>query len=153
MFLQVCGELALKERGKRRFCQTFVLHPQSAKKFYVHDDVFQWLDKAFNEQLPSFGDLSAVEVSSPTQLNGHKSTSSVENVTVDTPKVAAEPEAEVLTVEPETKICNDDLPYANVDVSVEAPKEIAPVPKESDSKSQDVKPKSWVCFIYQPFLM
>ncbi|VDO88754.1 unnamed protein product [Heligmosomoides polygyrus] len=43
--LQVCGEVAT-----RRFFQTFILGQQSAKKFYVQNDIFQFLDVAFHSE-------------------------------------------------------------------------------------------------------
>lgn len=41
--LQVCGEVST-----RRFFQTFILAQQSAKKFYVQNDIFQFVDVAFH---------------------------------------------------------------------------------------------------------
>ncbi|KHN77986.1 Ras GTPase-activating protein-binding protein 2 [Toxocara canis] len=49
---QVCGELSMNEQPGRRFLQTFVLCPQTPKKYYVHNDVFQWLDRAFVDLVP-----------------------------------------------------------------------------------------------------
>ncbi|VDL80516.1 unnamed protein product [Nippostrongylus brasiliensis] len=43
--LQVCGEVAT-----RRFFQTFILGQQSAKKFYVQNDIFQFVDVAFHSE-------------------------------------------------------------------------------------------------------
>ncbi|KAK6058329.1 nuclear transport factor 2 domain protein [Cooperia oncophora] len=43
--LQVCGEVAT-----RRFIQTFILGQQSAKKFYVQNDIFEFLDVAFQSE-------------------------------------------------------------------------------------------------------
>lgn len=37
---------------KRRFLQTFILCPQTPKKYYVLNDVFQWLDRAFGDPIP-----------------------------------------------------------------------------------------------------
>ncbi|KAK6750017.1 hypothetical protein RB195_002175 [Necator americanus] len=43
--LQVCGEVST-----RRFFQTFILGQQSAKKFYVQNDIFQFVDVAFHSE-------------------------------------------------------------------------------------------------------
>ena len=33
----------------RRFMQTFVLVPQSPKKYYVHNDIFRYQDEVFHD--------------------------------------------------------------------------------------------------------
>ena len=33
----------------RRFMQTFILAPQSAKKYYVHNDIFRYQDEVFHD--------------------------------------------------------------------------------------------------------
>ena len=40
-FSQVTGELSNNGEAMRRFMQTFVLAPQSHKKYYVHNDIFR----------------------------------------------------------------------------------------------------------------
>lgn len=40
--VQVAGELSNDDRPHRRFMQTFVLAPQSHKKYYVHNDIFRY---------------------------------------------------------------------------------------------------------------
>lgn len=40
--LQVSGELSNNGQPMRRFVQTFVLAPQSAKKYYVRNDIFRY---------------------------------------------------------------------------------------------------------------
>ncbi|VDO48127.1 unnamed protein product, partial [Brugia timori] len=49
LVIQVCGELSIGDNPGRRFLQTFILCPQTPKKYYVHNDVFQWLDRAFGD--------------------------------------------------------------------------------------------------------
>jgi len=47
LILQVSGELSNNGQPMRRFMQTFVLAPQSPKKYYVHNDIFRyqvWLE-------------------------------------------------------------------------------------------------------------
>lgn len=47
--IQVTGELSNDGRPMRRFMQTFVLAPQSEKKYYVHNDIFRYQDQVFND--------------------------------------------------------------------------------------------------------
>ena len=47
--VQVSGELSNNGEPMRRFMQTFVLAPQSPKKYYVHNDIFRYQDEVFEE--------------------------------------------------------------------------------------------------------
>jgi len=47
--VQVSGELSNNGQPMRRFVQTFVLAPQSAKKYYVRNDIFRYQDDAFSD--------------------------------------------------------------------------------------------------------
>jgi len=47
--VQVSGELSNNGEPMRRFVQTFVLAPQSPKKYYVHNDIFRYQDEVFSE--------------------------------------------------------------------------------------------------------
>jgi len=47
--VQVSGELSNNGEPMRRFMQTFVLAPQSPKKYYVHNDIFRYQDEVFTE--------------------------------------------------------------------------------------------------------
>uniref|UniRef100_A0A158P5S8 G3BP-like protein n=1 Tax=Angiostrongylus cantonensis TaxID=6313 RepID=A0A158P5S8_ANGCA len=65
--LQVCGEVST-----RRFFQTFILAQQSAKKFYVQNDIFQFVDVAFHcesqdSPAPPASSESAVAESPPVE--------------------------------------------------------------------------------------
>ena len=46
---QVTGELSNNGQQMRRFMQTFVLAPQSPKKYYVHNDIFRYQDEVFHD--------------------------------------------------------------------------------------------------------
>ena len=46
---QVTGELSNNGQPMRRFMQTFVLAPQSPKKYYVHNDIFRYQDEVFHD--------------------------------------------------------------------------------------------------------
>ena len=47
------GELSNNGEPMRRFMQTFVLAPQSAKKFYVHNDIFRYQDEVYQDNSDS----------------------------------------------------------------------------------------------------
>lgn len=47
------GELANNNGAMRPFVQTFVLASQSAKKYYVHNDIFRYQDDVFHANGPS----------------------------------------------------------------------------------------------------
>jgi len=49
---QVIGELANNNGAMRPFVQTFVLVSQSAKKYYVHNDIFRYQDDVFHANGP-----------------------------------------------------------------------------------------------------
>jgi len=47
--MQVAGELSNAGQPMRRFMQTFILAPQSPKKYYVHNDIFRYQDEVFHD--------------------------------------------------------------------------------------------------------
>merc|ERR1719295_1934096 len=47
--IQVSGELSNSGTPHRRFMQTFVLAPQSLKKYYVVNDMFRYQDEVFSD--------------------------------------------------------------------------------------------------------
>ncbi|XP_075148209.1 ras GTPase-activating protein-binding protein 2 [Haematobia irritans] len=49
--VQVTGELSNDGQPMRRFTQTFVLAPQSPKKYYVHNDIFRYQDMYSDEEV------------------------------------------------------------------------------------------------------
>ncbi|GIX83309.1 ras GTPase-activating protein-binding protein 2 [Caerostris extrusa] len=53
--VQVSGELSNNGQPMRRFMQTFVLVPQSPKKYYVRNDIFRYQDEIFSED--DIGDM------------------------------------------------------------------------------------------------
>ena len=44
------GELSNNGQPMRRFVQTFVLAPQSAKKYYVRNDIFRYQDDISDDE-------------------------------------------------------------------------------------------------------
>lgn len=93
LVIQVCGELAIGDNPGRRFLQTFILCPQTPKKYYVHNDVFQWLDRAFGDAFiqPQKNDIQtqiAMEDIAPANgeaggINGHAQAVSVSRNQID----------------------------------------------------------------------
>jgi len=59
--VQVSGELSNNGEPMRRFMQTFVLAPQSPKKYYVHNDIFRYQDEVFDDPDTSTGGASTTE--------------------------------------------------------------------------------------------
>ncbi len=47
--VQVTGELSNNGEPMRRFMQTFVLAPQTPKKYYVHNDIFRYQDEVYHD--------------------------------------------------------------------------------------------------------
>merc|ERR1719365_473756 len=47
--VQVSGNLSNRGMPHRRFMQTFVLAPQSPKKYYVINDIFRYQDEVFSD--------------------------------------------------------------------------------------------------------
>lgn len=48
--IQVTGELSNGGLPLRRFMQSFVLAPQTPKKYYVHNDIFRYQDEVFSDE-------------------------------------------------------------------------------------------------------
>ena len=59
--VQVSGELSNNGEPMRRFMQTFVLAPQSPKKYYVHNDIFRYQDEVFDDPDSSTGNNTTEE--------------------------------------------------------------------------------------------
>jgi len=59
---QVVGELSNCGSPMRRFMQTFVLAPQSAKKYYLHNDIFRYQDEVFADIAAAEVDCSGEEI-------------------------------------------------------------------------------------------
>jgi len=59
--VQVSGELSNNGEPMRRFMQTFVLAPQSPKKYYVHNDIFRYQDEVFNDGEDTLGANTSTE--------------------------------------------------------------------------------------------
>ena len=54
------GELSNNGEPMRRFMQTFVLAPQSPKKYYVHNDIFRYQDEVWSVLIISMNMVSQV---------------------------------------------------------------------------------------------
>lgn len=61
--VQVTGELSNNGEPMRRFMQTFVLAPQTPKKYYVHNDIFRYQDEVYQDVSDAESEEPAVSVS------------------------------------------------------------------------------------------
>ncbi|XP_071455515.1 ras GTPase-activating protein-binding protein 2 [Hetaerina americana] len=91
--VQVTGELSNSGQPMRRFTQTFVLAPQSPKKYYVHNDIFRYQDEIFNDEEPEqdSGRSEAEEDVEPdhvTPVEGHPT---VQQMAYFNPQMASTP--------------------------------------------------------------
>ena len=66
--VQVTGELSNNRQPMRRFMQTFVLAPQSPKKYYVHNDIFRYQDEVFSDHESEEDADSEGEVEQPQKV-------------------------------------------------------------------------------------
>jgi len=66
--VQVSGELSNNGQPMRRFMQTFVLAPQSPKKYYVHNDIFRYQDEVFNDE--DVDNVGTADTSNTSRDNG-----------------------------------------------------------------------------------
>ena len=71
--VQVSGELSNNGEPMRRFMQTFVLAPQSPKKYYVHNDIFRYQDEVFDDPDTSTGANTSTEdqIREIKEMNAH----------------------------------------------------------------------------------
>jgi len=70
--VQVSGELSNNGQPMRRFMQTFVLAPQSPKKYYVHNDIFRYQDEVFNDE--EVDNVGTADTSNTSRDNGGTTT-------------------------------------------------------------------------------
>lgn len=61
--VQVTGELSNNGEPMRRFMQTFVLAPQTPKKFYVHNDIFRYQDEVYQDNSDTESEDQHIEAS------------------------------------------------------------------------------------------
>lgn len=79
--VQVTGELSNNGQPMRRFMQTFVLAPQSPKKYYVHNDIFRYQDEVFHD---SDSDVENQDEDSEVENLADSPASSVQDTVPDT---------------------------------------------------------------------
>ncbi|XP_014251883.1 ras GTPase-activating protein-binding protein 1 [Cimex lectularius] len=68
--VQVSGEISNDGLPMRRFNQTFVLAPQTPKKYYVHNDIFRYQDMLTDEEIE--GDIARSEVDNDQETEGQQ---------------------------------------------------------------------------------
>lgn len=115
--IQVTGELSNNGMPMRRFMQTFVLAPQTPKKYYVHNDIFRYQDEVFSEE--EGGDEGGSEVEE--ELEGPISTQgfSAPSATVNGSAHPSEPEP-TPPATPQTSV-SPSVPTPSPVVAVPAP--------------------------------
>lgn len=84
--VQVSGELSNNGQPMRRFVQTFVLAPQSAKKYYVRNDIFRYQDDISDdeeciEERSSIEQETDIQRATPADLGLTNSTSIMDSST------------------------------------------------------------------------
>lgn len=138
--VQVTGELSNDGQQMRRFMQTFVLAPQSPKKYYVHNDIFRYQDEVFHD---SESDVENLEESGESEQEQTEAVSQAEPV----------PEPTVSQYYDQTSVLSngnaeiEDRPESPAQKSVEEepkeepPEEAAPEPeKEAEIKTPEPEP-------------
>jgi len=92
--VQVSGELSNNGEPMRRFMQTFVLAPQSPKKYYVHNDIFRYQDEVFDDadnSVSSSGNVTASDNTAAETIREMKEMNAAAVLETGT-KVSSEPE-------------------------------------------------------------
>lgn len=88
--VQVTGELSNNGEAMRRFMQTFVLAPQSPKKFYVHNDIFRYQDEIYQDVSDTESEETAQQ--QEPQVDIKQTESSSEYFVAESEQVEPEPE-------------------------------------------------------------
>ena len=64
--VQVTGELSVAGEPMRPFVQTFVLAPESQKKYYIHNDIFRY--QVYDEDLVSESEANETQIEQETNI-------------------------------------------------------------------------------------
>ncbi|XP_071513229.1 ras GTPase-activating protein-binding protein 1 isoform X2 [Panulirus ornatus] len=118
--IQVTGELSNNGNPMRRFMQTFVLAPQTPKKYYVHNDIFRYQDEVFSDE--EGGDEAGSEVEEDMEAPMPPQNFTAPSATVNGSAHPPEPEPTPPAV-----------PQAQTPVAPQVP---APVPTEWGTQTQ-----------------
>ncbi|XP_014677845.1 PREDICTED: ras GTPase-activating protein-binding protein 2-like, partial [Priapulus caudatus] len=124
--VQVTGELSNNGQPMRRFMQTFVLAPQSPKKYYVHNDIFRYQDEVFNDNESEAEDAVIQEH----EMESHQEID-VQDPTVTSFYQQEEP--------PTTNGTGGDLEEAEGEVPAEEPMSIVSEEVVQDEPKQEAK--------------
>lgn len=163
--VQVTGELSNSGQPMRRFMQTFVLAPQSPKKYYVHNDIFRYQDEVFHDSdnetdtMEEAGDSEAEIVDEAPvpqepvpepQVSYYKqepqplSNGNMVEEQPDSPPVKADPEEE--EEEPEEEIIEEPEPVKEPVYEEKEPEKVPepePQPEVQQAPAEVSKPFSW----------
>jgi len=103
--VQVTGELSNNGEAMRRFMQTFVLAPQSPKKFYVHNDIFRYQDEIYQDVSDTESEETAQQQEAqvdvkPTESNTEYFSAEVEQVEPQSEQIEQVVQEQVENTEP-----------------------------------------------------
>jgi len=129
--VQVTGELSNSGQPMRRFMQTFVLVPQSPKKYYVHNDIFRYQDEVFHDN--DTDTEIQEEVDSEQEMN--------EIVAPEAPAAAPQPVASYYEAPPVPPLSNGTV-HQEEPMAVEPAAMVKPVPvPEETIKVEETQPE------------
>lgn len=154
--VQVTGELSNNGQPMRRFMQTFILAPQSPKKYYVHNDIFRYQDEVFHDNYDTDTEREDDAGEFEDNVDSSSQPDDVHDAVGTSFEQPAQQEEPILsngtahieeTPEPQPKHEEPSEPLV-VQNEIEVPREPTPEPEEQDQHidSEPVKqsgPLSW----------
>lgn len=117
--VQVTGELSNNGLPMRRFMQTFVLAPQSPKKYYVHNDIFRYQDEVFHDN--------------------DTDTENLEDTVDSEPEIGENPVAQTELLQEPVAQFYDQPPMSNGTGLIEEERTESPVSPKSEEIEQEVE--------------
>lgn len=129
--VQVTGELSNSGQAMRRFMQTFVLVPQSPKKYYVHNDIFRYQDEVFHDN--DTDTEIQEEVDSEHEMN--------EIVSPEAPAAAPQPQVSAYYEPPSVPTLSNGSVHQEEPMAVEPAPLVKPVPEEAIKVEEPQQPE------------
>lgn len=139
--VQVTGELSNNGEPMRRFMQTFVLAPQSPKKYYVHNDIFRYQDEVFHDIEGETEAQEEVVDSEPENLEPEPQLETVQDPTVTS---YFEPQPTQPPLSNGSAHMEDTVETAQPTLDLEKPEEPETVPEVTnsfDEKEPETEPE------------
>jgi Ras GTPase-activating protein-binding protein 1 len=131
--VQVTGELSNSGQPMRRFMQTFVLVPQSPKKYYVHNDIFRYQDEVFHDNDTDNEIQDEAVDSEPEVLPIEPSPQPVTTLEPESPPAGAQVNVNYYETTPPAPMSNGS---AHLEERVESPE-----PVVKDEEEEEPEPK------------